>query len=60
MQTGLVPGHVTAKEAAKAIALKDGLALLTAEPVIIADTFGVVAKHMVKRSPSGRFSQGNG
>jgi hypothetical protein len=45
MQTGLVPGQMTAEEAAIPIALKDRLARLTADPVIIADSFGVVAKH---------------
>jgi hypothetical protein len=47
MQTGLMPLQGTAKEAAVAIAFKDGLTRLTADPVIIADSFGVVAKHMV-------------
>ncbi len=46
METVLVAGQVTAKEAAKAIALKHRLASLTADPVIIPDSFGVVAKHM--------------
>jgi hypothetical protein len=45
MHTFLVSGQVTAEEAAVAIALKDGLALLTADPVIIPDSFGVVAWH---------------
>jgi hypothetical protein len=46
MNTFLVPGQVTAKPAAVAIAFKDGLALLTADPVMIADSFIVVAKHI--------------
>jgi hypothetical protein len=45
MQTGLVPGQVTAEEATKAIAFKDRLARLTADPVIIRNSFGMVAKH---------------
>ena len=45
MQTTLVPGQVTAKEAAEAIALKYCLAVLTADPVIIADSCGMVTKH---------------
>jgi hypothetical protein len=45
MQTGLVSGQVTAKPTAEAIALKDGLAVLAADPVIIADSFGMVTKH---------------
>jgi hypothetical protein len=48
MQTGLVSGQVTAKEAAEAIPFKSRLARLTADPVIIPDPFGVVAEHMVK------------
>jgi len=45
MQAGLASGQVAAKEAAKAIAFKDCLALLTADPVIVPDSFGVFAKH---------------
>ena len=39
--------QVAAEEAAKAVSFKDGLAVLTANPVIIPDSFGVVAKHNV-------------
>jgi hypothetical protein len=46
VSTFLVPGQVTAKEAAEAIALKDYLAVLTADPVIIADSLRVIAKHI--------------
>jgi hypothetical protein len=56
MNTSLAPGQVTAKEAAKAIALKDCLALLTADAVIIADSLGVVAKHMVRKWLIARIS----
>jgi hypothetical protein len=45
MQAGLVPREVTAKEAAIAEAFKHRLAVLTADPVIIPDSFIVVAKH---------------
>ena len=45
MNTSLAPGQVAAKPAAIPIAFKDGLALLTADSVIIPDSFGVVAKH---------------
>jgi hypothetical protein len=45
MNTVLVPGQVTAEEAAVTIALKHRLARLTADPVIITDSFVVVAKH---------------
>jgi len=45
MNTEVVPCHVTAEEAAITIALKHRLALLTAEPVIIAYSLMVVAKH---------------
>jgi hypothetical protein len=45
VQTVLVACQVPAKEAAEAIALKDCLAPLTADAVIIPDSFGVVAKH---------------
>ena len=60
MQTGLMPRQIAAEEAAKAIALKHGLAYLTADPVIIPDSFVVVAKHTVRkwlttRFPSARF-----
>jgi hypothetical protein len=48
MQTGLAPGQVTAKESAEAEAFKDGLARLAAHPVIIAYSFIVFAKHMIK------------
>jgi hypothetical protein len=56
MQARLVPGQVTAKEAAEAITFKDRLALLTADPVMIPDSFGVVAKHMVRTWLSARIS----
>jgi succinyl-CoA synthetase alpha subunit len=49
MKTVLVPGQVTAEEAAEAIALKNRLAVLTADPVIIADSLRVVAKHKISR-----------
>jgi hypothetical protein len=45
MNTFLMPGQVPAQETAVAIALKDGLAVLTADPVTIPDLLGVVAKH---------------
>jgi hypothetical protein len=45
MHTVVVPCHVTAEEAAITIALKHRLALLTADPVIIAYWLIVVAKH---------------
>ena len=48
MQTGVMSRQIAAKEAAKAIALKDRLARLTAHPVIIANSLGMVAKHMVQ------------
>jgi hypothetical protein len=47
MQTGLIARQVTAKEATKAEAFKHRLALLTADPVIIPDSFGMLAKHNV-------------
>jgi hypothetical protein len=46
--------QVAAKEAAVAIALKDCLALLTADSVIIPDSLRVFAKHIGKRSLPGR------
>jgi hypothetical protein len=48
MQTGLVAGQITAKPAAVAIAFKDSLAVLTADPVIIPDSLRVIAKHIEK------------
>ena len=56
MNTVLVPGQVATKEAAETIAFKHRLALLTANPVIIADSFGVIAKHMDEKWLTGRFS----
>jgi hypothetical protein len=49
MQTWLVTLQVTAKEAAEAIALKDCLAFLTADTIIIPDSFVVVAKHIMRK-----------
>jgi hypothetical protein len=49
METVLVAGQVTAKEAAKAVSFKDGLAVSTADPVIIPDSFIVIAKHKTSR-----------
>jgi hypothetical protein len=57
MNTFLAPGQVATKEAAEAITLQDCLALLTADAVIIADSFGVVAKHIVEKWLTGRFSK---
>jgi hypothetical protein len=45
MDTALMAFQVTAKEAAIAIALKDCAAVLTADPVTIADLSVVFAKH---------------
>jgi hypothetical protein len=56
MKTSLASGQVAAKEAAEAIALKDGLALLTADPVIITDSLIMVAKHIVKKWLTARVS----
>ncbi len=46
METVLAARQVTAEEATKAVSFKDSLAVLTADPVIIPDSFGVVAKHI--------------
>ena len=45
MQTALIARQVTTEEAAEAIARKHRLALLTADPVLIPDSCGVIAKH---------------
>jgi hypothetical protein len=47
MDTVLAAGQVTAKEAAEAIAFQYHLAVLTADSVIIPDSFVVVTKHIV-------------
>jgi hypothetical protein len=46
MDTVLSAGQVAPKEAAEAITLKHGLAVLTADPIIIPDSLIVFAKHI--------------
>jgi hypothetical protein len=59
MQTALIARQVTTEEAAEAIALKHRLALLTADPVLIPGSCGVIAKHQniwLRTWLTGRFS----